>query len=132
VAYMELLEKNTFGSTKASEVLVALVNELGDKKVARTVSKLVISQSVGLHNIRRGFVGPGFRDTLMSLWNDFCDNRVQKSNLPDKMKSYIRNIGKTTWKKIRRGDYGDPVWKPKEKDVDLCDLLETDVVEFFK
>lgn len=103
----ELLEKNTFGGTRAAESLVRIINESQDKGWARSVSKLFANYSMGIHEIHRGIKNKGFRDSLISLWNQHASEKIERSDLPDKIRSYLNNIEKTLCKKIRRGDFDE-------------------------
>ena len=103
----ELLDKNTFGGTKAAEILVAQINEIGDKDIARKVSKLFVQYSQGIHEIRRSIKNEKFRNSFMSLWIKHAHDKLEASDLPDKIKSYVANIETTLARRIRRGDFNN-------------------------
>ena len=101
----ELLDKNTFGATRASEIIVAIINEMGDEKIAKKVSKLFTQYSNGIHEIYSGLKNKKILNVVMAMWKERCESKIGRSGLPDKIQSYLVNMEIALCRRIRKGEF---------------------------
>jgi hypothetical protein len=94
---LSLLDKNTFGDSRAAEVLVDMLNASGDPKLVRRVCRLftLYSQTMGeLKVIKSRKV---YR-CIASLWLERCKTQALNNALPPKVLSYLNNIEQSLYK----------------------------------
>jgi len=86
------VNKNTFGNSRAAEVLVLLVQD--NKSYKWKVSRC-------FHDFSRGILAisdvkdVSFRKELYRIWFEKCRNRVLKSTLPETVKTFLINVEQT-------------------------------------
>ena len=110
------IEEHTFGGSRAAEVLAAILNEIGDRRMAKRVGSLWGYYSGGIHCIRKGIQNVKFRDRFLSIWYQHCHDVLENTKLPNKIKSHLTNIEKTLLKRVRRGDFGDEITLKEPQD----------------
>jgi hypothetical protein len=102
----EQIDKNTFGGTRAAEVLVAMINEIEDKneasKILRKVSKSYHRYTQGVREICSNIEDRKIRDLLLNLWHENATNLLNSSDIPEKIKSYTANIESFLYRKMKR------------------------------
>jgi len=105
------IHKNTFGGSKAAEVLVDMLNK-EDPRLSKKVCRLftIYSQTMGAIDTIEDRKAHG---QLMNVWYDHCEKQVlNDKNIPVKLQSYLVNIEKTLYKKaVRKFEAKVKVWR---------------------
>lgn len=78
------IDKNTFGGSKAAEVLALMLNKHADRKMTKKVSHLWTYYSQGIHNICRDIKDRRFRDRFLQVWYVCCVSSIEQYDWPEK------------------------------------------------
>ena len=100
------IDKNTFGKSKAAEVLTKLLNEVGDEKLSRRVCRLFTMYSQGARAIVNAVEDPHLRHSLASLWCEREKQKVLRATMPEDIRSYLLNIEVAVLRDIRKSCCG--------------------------
>ena len=98
------LDKNTFGKSKAAEVLIKILNEIGDVRLGRRVAQLFTQFSQGVHAIDDGILECKMRRSLLELWCSKSKERALMADIPEKVRSYLMNIEHAMMCEMRKAE----------------------------
>lgn len=98
---MNPLDKNTFGDSRAAEVLVDMLNSNGDPKLVKRVCRLFTMYSQTMWELKKIENSKVYRQ-MMNLWFEKCKAQALNNSLPPKILSYLNNIEQALYKTMVR------------------------------
>lgn len=100
-----MLSKGTFGNSKASEVLIEILNKRNDLKLTKWVSKILNSHSTGIAEIQK--MGDSkLRLRFINYWTKYHIDWTNK--LDTEVGNFTRNVIRTLHKKtLNKSDRHD-------------------------
>ena len=86
-----MIDKGTFGSSKAAVILEEVLNNLNDAKITKRVSRILVNSFIGFKKIKQ-IEDPCFAKSVSILWRDHCLQTVNKTNYPPKVISTMCSL----------------------------------------
>lgn len=95
---MKPIDKNTYGSSKAAEVLAKLIGD--NRKYSYRVARCFQDFTTGILSIYTIRGNEKIKYELCMLWFEKHKARAMKSNLPEIIRTYLVNVEQTYIKHI--------------------------------
>ena len=99
------IDKFTYGDSKAAIKLADIVekNEEHCHHLSVKVGRIYNDFNCGLTTLAHMEVEEAFREQLISMWHENAKIRVEDATLPESVKTFLRNVISTQFKKTRKG-----------------------------
>ena len=95
-----MLEAHTYGDSKAAEVLADMLSQ--DSYFTRKVGRYWGDYTYTLDQLRQHTgIDNRVRKHLGSLFHDDMMKKLDESNLPEKIRTYLKNIMVKRWRQIK-------------------------------